>query len=89
MTGSWQVRGDYFERCGVCWRIGLQVELRAEDQGSAILATFLLNKGNGSSIEARYKPAFQGIIETVKSAECHDGSSSQKILQTMCISIRA
>lgn len=63
----------------MCWRIGLQVELRAEDQGSAILVTILQSMENGSSIEATYEPAFQGIIETVKSAECHDGSSSQRI----------
>lgn len=71
----------------MCWRIGLQVELRAEDQGSAILVTILQSMENGSSIEATYEPAFQGIIETVKSAECHDGSSSQRILRVICISM--
>ena len=65
------------------------MELRAEDQGSAILATILLSKESGSSIEATYKPASQGIIETVKSAECHDGSGSQRILQLKCISVGA
>ena len=64
------------------------MELRAEDQGSAILATILLSKENGSSIEATYNPAFQGIFEAVKSVECHDGSSSKRILQVMYISRR-
>ena len=63
------------------------MELRAEDQESAILATILLSKENGSSIEATYKSAFQGIIETVQSAGCHDGSGSQRILQVKCISM--
>ena len=65
------------------------MERKAEDQGSAILATILLSKENDSSIEATYKPAFQGIVEAVKSAEYHDGSSSKRILQVKCISIRA
>ena len=43
------------------WRVDLQEELRAEDQGNAILARTLPNKGNGSSIGVTCKLAVQGI----------------------------
>lgn len=67
-------------RCGVRWRVDVEVELRADDQGSAILAMILPNKGNGSSTGVRYRLAVQEIIEVVRSAVCHDCSSSKKIL---------
>ena len=51
-----------------------------EGQGSAILAMILPNKENGSSTEATYKLAVQEIVEVVRSAVCHDGSSSKRIL---------
>ena len=48
------------------------MELRAEDQGSAILAMFLPHKGNGSSTVTKKKKkkkkklAVQGIPEVVR-----------------------
>lgn len=47
------------------------MELRAEDQESAILAMFLPNKGNGSSTVTKKKKkkkklAVHGIIEVVR-----------------------
>ena len=63
------------------------MELRAEDQGNAILARILPNKGNGSSIGVTCKLAVQGIIEVVRSAVCHNCLSSKRILQVRYISI--
>lgn len=65
------------------------MELRAEGQESAILATILLSKDNGSSTDVTCKLALQGIIEAVKSAVYHFGSSSKRILQVEYIRIRS
>ena len=63
--------------------------MRGEDQGSAILAKFLPNKGNDSSTEVTSKLAVQGKFEEVRSVVCHDGSSSKRILQVEYISMRS
>lgn len=49
----------------------------------------LLNKRNGSSTERTYKLAVQWTIEVLRSAVCHDGSSSKRILQFEYISMEA
>lgn len=74
-------------RCGVHWRVDLQVELWAEDQGSAILALIQPNKGNDSSTGVTYKLAVQGTNEAVSSAVCRNCSSSKRILQMKYISM--
>lgn len=42
------------------------MELRAEDQGSAILGKFLPSKENGPSTEMTKKLGVQGIAEVVR-----------------------
>lgn len=75
------------------------MELRAEDQGSAILAMILTNKGNGSSTEVMYRLAVQGTVEGVRPVVCYENglihqerpgenSSSRRILQVEVISMR-
>lgn len=51
---------------GTRWRSDLQVELRAEDQGSAILGKFLPNEENGPSTEMTNNLGVQGIAEVVR-----------------------
>lgn len=74
-------------RGGVHWEVDLQVELWAEDQGSAIPALILPNKGNGSSTGVTYKLAVQETIVAVRSAVCHNCLSSKRILQVGYVSI--
>ena len=63
------------------WRDDVHVKLRAEDQGSAILAMLLPNKENGSSTEAMNKSAVRGMIEVVRWAVGHYDLKSKRILQ--------
>ena len=62
------------------------MELRGSDQGSAILAKFLQNKGNDPSTEVTSKLAVQGKFDEVKWMVCHDNSSSKRHLQVEYVS---